>query len=128
MADKQPLATFLVAVHGVHISGSGTKETSFYTAIINLLDGIGDTLKPKVRCVMQFKNLGAGNPDGGLFTTDQIDRKTEAPKKPGCARARCGRGQGAERAGGLHGRYGPGCEVLGPLPASCSSPTYATGC
>ena len=82
MADKQPLATFLAAVHGVHVSGSGTKETSYYTAIDNLLDGIGESLRPKVRCVMQLKNLGAGNPDGGLFTSDQFDRKTEAPKNP----------------------------------------------
>ena len=60
MADRQPLATFLIAVHGVHVSGSGTKETSYYTAIDNLLDGIGDTLKPTVRCVIQLKSLGAG--------------------------------------------------------------------
>ena len=82
MADIQPLATFLIAVHGVHVSGSGTKETSYYTAIDNLLDGVGDTLKPKVRCLMQLKNIGAGNPDGGLFTADQFDRKTEVPKNP----------------------------------------------
>lgn len=37
-------------------------------------------LKPKVRCVMQLKSLGAGNPDGGLFTADQFDHKTHAPK------------------------------------------------
>jgi hypothetical protein len=64
----------------VHVSGAGTKETSYYTALDNLLDGIGETLKPKVRCVMQLKSLGAGNPDGGLFTADQFDRKTGAPK------------------------------------------------
>lgn len=82
MADKQSLATFLAAVHGVHVSGSGTKETSYYTAIDNLLDGIGDALKPKVRCLMQLKSLGAGNPDGGLFTADQFDRDIDAPKNP----------------------------------------------
>jgi hypothetical protein len=80
MADKPFLAEFLAAVHGVHISGAGTKETSYYTALDNLLDAIGETLKPKVRCVMQLKSLGAGNPDGGLFTADQFDRKTGAPK------------------------------------------------
>lgn len=80
MADKPFLAAFLAAAHGVHISGAGTKETSYYTALDNLLDGIGEMQKPKVRCVMQLKSLGAGNPDGGLFTADQFDRKTEAPK------------------------------------------------
>ena len=82
MTDKQALATFLAAAHGVHASGSGTKETSYYTAIDNLLDGVGDTLKPKVRCLMQLKSLGAGNPDGGLFSADQFDRKTDAPTNP----------------------------------------------
>lgn len=82
MATPQALAAFLAAVHGVHVLGSGTRETSFYTAIDNLLDGIGDTLKPKVRCVMQLKSLGAGNPDGGLFTADQFDRDADAPKNP----------------------------------------------
>ena len=76
MAEKRHLAAF----HGVHVSGSGTKETSYYSAIDNLLDGIGESLKPKARCVMQLKNLGAGDLDGGLFTADQFDRKTEAPK------------------------------------------------
>ena len=80
MSDKPFLASFLAAAHAVHISGAGTKETSYYTSLDNLLDGIGETLKPKVRCVMQLKSLGAGNPDGGLFTADQFDRKTEAPK------------------------------------------------
>jgi len=80
MSEKPFLAAFLAAAHGVHISGAGTKETSYYTSLDNLLDGIGAMLKPKVRCVMQLKSLGAGNPDGGLFTADQFDRKTEAPK------------------------------------------------
>jgi Type ISP C-terminal specificity domain len=78
--NKAFLAAFLAAAHGVHVSGAGTKETSYYTALDSLLDGIGQTLKPKVRCVMQLKSLGAGNPDGGLFTADQFDRKTDAPK------------------------------------------------
>jgi len=81
MSDKPFLATFLAAAHGVHISGAGTKETSYYTALDNLLDSIGETLKPKVRCVMQLKSLGAGNPDGGPFTADQFDRKTPVRRR-----------------------------------------------
>lgn len=80
MTDKPFLAVFLAAAHGVHRSGAGTKETSYYTALNNLLDSVGEALKPKVRCVMQLKSLGAGNPDGGLFTADQFDRSTGAPK------------------------------------------------
>ena len=77
------LASFLSAAKSVHSTGGGTKETSYYTAINNLLDGAGHQLLPKVRCVMQLKNLGAGNPDGGLFTADQFDRKTGSAKDLG---------------------------------------------
>ncbi len=83
MAKPKLLEDFLNAVRGVHSTSGGTKETSYYTALNNLLDGVGHTLKPKVRCVMQLKNLGAGNPDGGLFTPDQFDRKTGEAKDLG---------------------------------------------
>lgn len=76
MSKPNQLEAFLIAVRSVYNTQGGTKETSYYTAINNLLDDVGAGLKPKVRCVMQLKNLGAGNPDGGLFTQDQFDRKT----------------------------------------------------
>ncbi|TXI51090.1 MAG: DNA methyltransferase [Lysobacter sp.] len=83
MSAPSPLETFLASVAAIHSSGGGTKETSYYTPLNLLFDEIGRTLKPKVRCVMQLKNLGAGNPDGGFFTADQFDRKTDAPKDAG---------------------------------------------
>lgn len=83
MATALHLEVFLNAVRGVHSTSGGTKETSYYTALNNLLDGVGHALKPKVRCVMQLKNLGAGNPDGGLFTPDQFDRAAAEVKNLG---------------------------------------------
>ena len=83
MMTSTPLAAFLASVSAVHASGGGTKETSYYTALNQLFDEVGGRLKPKVRCVMQLKNLGAGNPDGGFFTSDQFDRKTDTPKDAG---------------------------------------------
>jgi hypothetical protein len=83
MAKSHLLESFLSASKSVYSTGGGTKETSYYTAINNLLDGVGHTLKPQVRCVMQLKNLGAGNPDGGMFTSDQFDRKTGTAKDLG---------------------------------------------
>lgn len=83
MAKSHLLERFLSASKSVHNTRGGIKETSYYTAINNLLDGVGHTLKPKVRCVMQLKNLGAGNPDGGLFTADQFDRHTGEAKDLG---------------------------------------------
>ena len=49
---------------------------------------MGKTLKPKVRCVMNLKNLGAGMPDGGLFTADQFQRQAEGKPKAGQLPAR----------------------------------------
>lgn len=83
MAKSFLLEDFLHAVRGVHRTGGGTRETSYYTALNNLLDGAGHALKPRVRCVMQLKNLGAGNPDGGLFTADQFDRASAEVKNLG---------------------------------------------
>ena len=83
MAKSSLLENFLHAVRGVHRTNGGTKETSYYTALNNLLDGAGHALKPRVRCVMQLKNLGAGNPDGGLFTADQFDRASAEVKNLG---------------------------------------------
>ncbi|MEB3233757.1 MAG: type ISP restriction/modification enzyme, partial [Leptolyngbyaceae bacterium] len=42
-----------------------------------LMNDLGNSLKPKVRCVMQLKNVGAGMPDGGIFTARQFRRRTD---------------------------------------------------
>lgn len=44
MAQAKLLEVFLTAVRGVHSTSGGTKETSYYTALNNLLDGVGNTL------------------------------------------------------------------------------------
>jgi hypothetical protein len=74
------LHTYLSSMHAIKATGAHTKETSFYTPLNNLLDAVGGKLKPHVRCMMQLKNIGAGMPDGGLFTQDQFDRQTHSPK------------------------------------------------
>jgi len=56
---------------------------SFRTIRLSATTGrCGCRLKPKVRCVIQLNHQGSGNPDGGLFITDQFDRKTNALKNP----------------------------------------------
>ena len=49
-----------------------TGELSFYAALENLFNSVGEEQSPAVRCVMNLKDIGAGLPDGGLFTDDQI--------------------------------------------------------
>ncbi len=79
---KDVLKAYLQRCSEIHNTGGGTAETSYYEPLAVALNAIGDSLKPKVRCVMQLKNLGAGLPDGGFFTRDQFDRKTGQPKTP----------------------------------------------
>jgi hypothetical protein len=59
-------------------SRSNAPETSFYPALEKLLTSIGKGLNPKVRCVINLANRGAGLPDGGLFTADQFGRKSRS--------------------------------------------------
>lgn len=47
--------------------GSHTAETTFYAPLSNLLNTVGETLKPRVVFVAHPGSRGAGLPDGGLF-------------------------------------------------------------
>jgi hypothetical protein len=70
-----PLETYLEELGANR--GVATKETSGYGALATLLNAAGHTLKPKVRCIIHPKNSGAGLPDGGLFTPDQLKNRSE---------------------------------------------------
>jgi hypothetical protein len=72
-----PLETYLIEVREIRDSGAATTETSGYGALANLFNTIGHALKPKVRCFIQLKNGGAGLPDGGFFTPDQLKNADE---------------------------------------------------
>ncbi len=47
---------------------------SGYRALATLLNAVGHTLKPRVRCLINLANTGAGIPDGGLFVANQSER------------------------------------------------------
>ena len=63
---------YLRDVTEIHGTRANAPETSFYPALERLLSEIGRSLSPKVRCVVNLANRGAGLPDGGLFTADQF--------------------------------------------------------
>ena len=67
--------TFLQTLRDVRATGANVPETSFYPALAELFNGIGKQLAPKVSCVINLKNRGAGIPDGGFFTADQLRRR-----------------------------------------------------
>ena len=68
------IEAYLAKLVEIRASGHATDETSFYPAIEWLLSEIGKRLKPRVSPVLQLKNRGAGLPDGGLFTQDQLKK------------------------------------------------------
>ncbi len=58
----------------VRASGGATGERSSYGPLAELLNAIGATLKPKVFCVQELADQGAGHPDFGLYAARQVQR------------------------------------------------------
>ncbi|MDE2769101.1 MAG: DNA methyltransferase [Chloroflexota bacterium] len=65
---------YLAVLRRIRVSGGATAETSSYTPLENLLNAVGGGLKPKVFCVGQLKDQGAGHPDFGLYAAKQVQR------------------------------------------------------
>ncbi|MHB8772740.1 MAG: type ISP restriction/modification enzyme [Syntrophales bacterium] len=72
---ESPIERYLTDMGETRGTGSHVAETSFYPALERLLSDIGRSLSPKVRCVINLANRGAGLPDGGLFSAEQFRRK-----------------------------------------------------
>lgn len=68
-----------------HGLGAGTKERSYYPALADLLNSIGHDLKPRVLCISDLANSGAGHPDFGLYAANQVQkgepRKGQLPER-----------------------------------------------
>ncbi len=58
----------------IRASGGATGERSVYTPIANLLNAVGGALKPKVFCVGELAEQGAGHPDFGLYAARQVQK------------------------------------------------------
>ena len=58
----------------VRASGGATGELSSYGPFTGLLNAVGAVLKPKVFCVGQLADQGAGHPDFGLYTARQVQK------------------------------------------------------
>ena len=66
--------TYLEHLREIRASGGATAELSYHPALNNLLAAVGATLKPKVRCVGELQDMGAGHPDFGLYAAKQMQR------------------------------------------------------
>ena len=65
---------YLGDLRRMRASGGGTGERSSYPALANLLNAVGATLKPKVFCVVELADQGAGHPDLGLYAAKQLQK------------------------------------------------------
>ncbi len=64
----EPLVTYLRDLRDIRSSGANAPETSFYGPLANLLNEIGRTLKPRVRCIINPKNQGGCLPERSCAT------------------------------------------------------------
>ncbi|MXW46661.1 MAG: N-6 DNA methylase [Gammaproteobacteria bacterium] len=76
---------FFADLRRIRQSGAATDERSTYAPLANLLNAIGATLKPKVYCLVEPADQGAGHPDLYLYTEKQIQkgqpRKGQTPER-----------------------------------------------
>ena len=63
----------------IRASGGATGERSYYPPLEHLLSAVGRTLKPKVFCVQELADQGAGHPDLALYTARQVQRGRPRP-------------------------------------------------
>jgi hypothetical protein len=70
---------YLARMAQIRSTGGATSETSFYSALENLLNEIGKTLKPVVICNGQLRDQGAGHPDFGLYSKTQCAKGEPRP-------------------------------------------------
>ena len=72
------LETYFTELRQIRASGGATGERSYYPVLANLLNAVGATLKPKVFCIGELADSGAGHPDFGLFAAKQLQsRRTQ---------------------------------------------------
>ena len=65
---------YLTDLRRIRASGGATGERSSYGPLANLLNAVGSTLKPKVFCVGELADQGAGHPDFGLYAAKQLQK------------------------------------------------------
>ena len=65
---------YLTDLQRIRASGGATGERSSYAPLANLLNAVGGALKPKVFCVGELADQGAGHPDFGLYAAKQVQK------------------------------------------------------
>ena len=76
---------YLGDLRRIRASGGATGERSTYGPLSNLLNGVGGALRPRVFCVGELAQQGAGHPDFGLYAAKQVQKgKPKEGQLPEC--------------------------------------------
>jgi hypothetical protein len=75
--SRDILAYYLAGIPRIHSTRAGTGEISYYGCLAGALNAVGTTLKPRVFCVPNLRNRGAGFPDMGLFAGADVGATDE---------------------------------------------------
>jgi hypothetical protein len=81
-APANPLQQYLAAMRTAHSLGAHVAETTFYTPLANLLNTVGERLKPRVHFQAHPGTHGAGLADGGLFPLARSTQREPLPGQP----------------------------------------------
>jgi hypothetical protein len=67
-------------MHEIRSLRVGTGERSYYPALQTLLNDIGEQRRPRVLCVQELADQGAGHPDFGLYSAGQLQARSAEPR------------------------------------------------
>ena len=71
---RAAVEAYFVDLRRIRASGGATPERSYYPPLNNLLNAVGDTLRPKVYCVSDLAQQGGDHPDVGLYAAKQLQK------------------------------------------------------
>ena len=71
---KASVEGYLAELRRIRATGAGTEERSYYPALRDLLNSVGDTLRPKMFSVIELGQQGAGHADLGFFAARQVSK------------------------------------------------------
>ena len=71
---KAAVDDYFAELRRIRATGGSTGELSYYPPLNNLLNAVGGSLRPRVYCVSQLAQQGAGHPDFGLYAARQVSK------------------------------------------------------
>ena len=71
---KAAVEEYFAELRRIRATRGGTGELSYYPPLNNLLNAVGGSLRPRVHCVSQLAQQGAGHPDFGLYAARQVSK------------------------------------------------------